>query len=236
MAIKRAAIVRHLRRTRKPTLAKKVRKLTKIVNLQKPETKYHDWTNLTPGTTSWVNWSGRMVEGFNQIPQGDNDNSERIGDKLRWKSGRITGQILVPKETIVPVVHTRIVIFQVKKYMDITPVITDLFPSVYIGGYMAAQSPWNWDLKGNAKILADRTFSVQAVGNGVAVATGVSSPLSSQPSYKRFTINYKPTGELKFVSATTQTVGGSVYMAMISSEVANPPSVLYINRLTYTDS
>lgn len=218
------------RKKTRPTLAKKVAKIARVVKAQKPEVKYVEST----GTGKLItNDYDSTLQPCQNIAIGSTDYGTRIGDKIRIQSLNYKFQIHLASGA--PSRPCRIIVFQYKNNPDAvltTPVtITNLLmESAYANSTRAVLATYDWDNKSSFRVLYDKTRMLETQPLNTNTGAQVNEYLWSV---------YVPlknvNREVSYYQGTSFPTKNEIFVLMIT-DIDGNMSCDYLGRMTYTDA
>lgn len=220
-------------RFRRPGLANKVKKLQKVVNRMKPETKHYD---IPGGISIPINNNVGATGTSNIMPlvpitQGMSDYGERIGDQIRLKRLYINGAFVLNSGLSYSPV--RVTIFYDKYNPDaaVAPVTVqnEYFQSAVDNtGYMP-YALRDWDNSASFHTIYDKTFMLKPT-------TAVGSPADESGSARLFRLSLPLKGKLvQYFNNGTGVCRNQLYVVFTTIADANV-TFTGVWRITYTDA
>lgn len=182
------------------------KKVARMVNV---EYKFRD----NPYATTVSNTG--TIQNLCQPPQGDGDQN-RDGSSV--KLARCSGRISVDLHPSATSTHVRFILFRGKQENRTAYTLSG---GILEGGPSALwQSPKAWEDRFRTKFIYDKTICLSNTGRKTIDLNW----------------NFKLYGHIQFGGGTTDIESGGIYLAMISDESVNTPTVNYALRVTFTDN
>ena len=178
------------------------------------EEKYLDTSvSLTPDQSG-------SLQCITQIAQGTTMNT-RVGNSLRVQRLEIKGRAAV-SASVTSYSLCRIIVFRDMEGQGTAPTVADLLETV--GGSAAPRQPYDWLNRKRFSVLYDMLVPLTAISGGQMVQVFTYSvDLAKHVLYRGTTAAAASDGE------------GSIYIACVSDEATNTPSVNASCRFTFTD-
>jgi len=185
--------------------------IRKFINI---EEKYLDTSvSLSPDTSGGVAC-------ITQLGQGTTVNT-RVGNSLRVQRLEVRGRVAV-NSSVTTYSMVRILVFRDMEGQGTAPVVSDVLEAT--GSSSAPRQPYDWLNRKRFSILYDMLIPVTATSGGMSVREFVYvTELAKHVLYRGTTASASSDGE------------GSIYVAAVSDEATNAPSVVATTRITFTD-
>lgn len=207
------------------TLNKKVDKLAKVVNAQKPETKIFRSLGAP-----YIYQSGSLIRPLTTNTQGVTDVNNRIGDKIRLVNFNMRFYVEIP--TTVAFGNVRFILFQYKHNPDAvvstdSTIINLLMDSSTNNTTYFPQAYYDKDNRSSFRVLKD-TGAVMINHSDTSTATA-----------RNFVINYsfKPSNAIvEFVQNGSTVSKNELMLLCISNFASSSVQIVYQYQLSYTDA
>jgi len=187
--------------------------IRKLINI---ETKFYDYTT----TATSVPNTG-VVASITQMAQGLTSTT-RVGDSIRLQHMEVRGRFVINSAATTSL--CRVMVVRDLDGYGTAPNVSDILE--YTSSTLGPVSPYKFNKKQRFSILFDELLSLQ----GGAATDGMSSQV--------FTFSTAHQGHVLYLGSTGSAASdgkGTVYVAWISDEATNTPTVAFASRVLYTD-
>jgi len=207
---------------RRTTLARKVKRITRIVRSLKPEVKYFD----SSVTNSSLTANG-FIYPLNNVVQSTSASNDitRIGDIITNKLLHFRARVLCNGNSASASDMVRLILFWGKSEQGTFPVPSLLLNSSTLGGFIAPLSMQSYDYRRDITVIKDQTHQLP----GESLTQGI--PLEWEINWK-VPLKHKT----NFIAATTNMSDHGLYLLAVGDSTSNMPQMDYVARVTFTDS